>query len=83
MFEPVRMYRVRCDEPGCAARVLDYEDEQDLLVQSPDLDRVHGLLFDPDGTRWARGARGRLMCPEHAHIIDRAREIEESHDPLF
>lgn len=83
MFEPVRMYRVRCDEPGCLARVLDYEDDLDLLVQSPDLDRVHDLLVDPDGTRWARGSRGRLMCPSHAYILEREAEIAQAHDPLF
>jgi hypothetical protein len=84
VFEPTILYRIYCDAPGCIRLVKDAEYDGPLLIESPDLDRVHeGYLTDDEGTPWVRGPRGRVMCPEHGHIIHREQDIAATHTPLF
>src|SRR5699024_10554431 len=52
MFDAIPWYQVRCDALGCT-RILTTEDDQPLLIRSPNVDRIPaGAATDDDGTPW-------------------------------
>lgn len=66
MFEATTWYRVRCDALGCT-RILTTEDDQPLLIHSPDVDQIPaGAATDDDGTPWQVCSHtNRVWCPTH------------------
>jgi len=67
MFDAIPWYQVRCDALGCT-RILTTEDDQPLLIRSPNVDRIPaGAATDDDGTPWTiHYLSNIIMCPDHA-----------------
>lgn len=85
MFEPRTFYQVSCDAVGCIRTIPDPEDDQPMLIESPDLSLLSGYPASSGGDDpwvvWTE--RNRIMCPRHGHLLKDEIEIAQTHDPLF